>query len=410
MVIGMNGKTRPILVPAYLKEFQCIGSSCEDTCCAGWKVIIDKDTFQKYRETKHPEMKDLLKKNVTRSRSNATMLDYAKIKLDDKDICTLLDDQGLCKVHSLLGPELLSNTCATYPRMLNRLDETVEKSLTLSCPEAARLALLNRSGIDFIEEDEPTDTRGFMNRTLQTVQKSPYFWDLRIFTIQVLQNRRHSIEMRLIVLGLFFQKIESLQQQELVQQLPRIMDDYSSRLDNEQFIQSIKEIPNNLSFQVGMGRSLINYRITDGFSSQRYLECLLDMNKGLSLEDETPIDEVIENYKYANEVYYKPFIEGHEYLLENYMVNYVFKNLFPSDQPTLFESYSMFVVNIILIKLHLIGMSAVHKGLSTDLVIKLIQSYTKVFEHKEDYIGNVRDTIKESGYSTMAHMAVLIKS
>ncbi|MER2171612.1 MAG: flagellin lysine-N-methylase [Psychrobacillus psychrodurans] len=406
----MNRNKRPILVPVYFNEFQCVGSSCEDTCCAGWKVIIDKETFQNYRETKHPVMKDLLKKNVTRNRSNASSIDYAKIKMDDKDTCTLLDDQGLCKVHSLLGPEMLSNTCATYPRMLNKLDETIEKSLTLSCPEAARLALLNQKGIDFIEEEEYSDTRGFMNRTLQTVQKSPYFWDLRIFTIQLLQNRSHSIETRLIILGLFYQKIDSLTELELAQQLPTIIKDFSSRLDNEQFIQSIIEMPSNLSFQLNMGKSLINYRLTDGISSKRYLDCLQDLIKGLSINDETPIERLIENYTHANEMYYMSFMEKHEFMLENYMVNYVFKNLFPSDQSTMFESYTMLILNVILIKLHLVGMASVHKGLSADLVIKLIQSYTKVFEHKEDYIANVRDSLKESGYSTMAHMAVLIKS
>ncbi|WP_313892551.1 flagellin lysine-N-methylase [Psychrobacillus sp.] len=407
----MTEKTRPVLVPAYLKEFQCIGSACEDTCCAGgWAVTIDKGTFQKYRETRHPDMKELLKKNIARNRSSTSVYDYAKIKMDDEGACTLLDERGLCKVHSLLGPEMLSNTCAIYPRLLNNVDETIEKSLTLSCPEAARLALLNPNGIDFLGEEEPANTKGFINNRLQTVQKSPHFWDLRVFTIQVLQNRRHSIEIRLIILGLFFQKIESLNEQELAHQLPIIIEDYSSRLDNEQFIQSIKDIPTNLSLQVGMGRSLIKYRLIGGFSSKRYLDCLHDVIKGLSLEDETPIEKIIENYKHANETYYSPFMQEHEYILENYMVNFVFKSLFPSDQSTMFESYTMLVINVILVKLHLIGMSAVHKGLSTDLVIKLIQSYTKVFEHNAEYIANVRDSLKESGYSTMAHMAVLIKS
>jgi len=44
--------SREILIPDYFPEFSCLGASCEDTCCAGWKVTVDKTTFQKYRNDK----------------------------------------------------------------------------------------------------------------------------------------------------------------------------------------------------------------------------------------------------------------------------------------------------------------------------------------------------------------------
>ncbi|WP_342600376.1 flagellin lysine-N-methylase [Psychrobacillus sp. FSL H8-0483] len=401
---------RHVLVPSYMKNFQCIGSDCEDTCCAGWKVIVDKETFQKYRETKHPLMKELLKKSVSRNRPNTSKDSYAKIQMNEDGACSLLDDEGLCKVQALLGPEMLSNTCAIYPRMLNRVDETVEKSLTLSCPEATRLALLNPNGIDFLEEEEPANTPGFMNRDFQTSPKHSYFWNLRIFTIQLLQDRRRSIETRLIVLGLFFQRIDALSQKEMSEHLSYIMTEYLERLGDDEFLESISQLPSNLSFQVNMGKSLIEYRITDGLTSKRYLDCLQDMISGLSLEEETAMEKVIEKYTNSNEIYYFPYMKEHEYILENYLVNYVFKSLFPNDQPRLFDSYVMLIVNMALIKLHLIGMANTHKGLTTDIVLKLVQSYSKTIDHNASYLVNVRDILKESGYSTMAHMVVLLKS
>ncbi len=54
----MKDTTRPILIPEYMKEFQCIGSECEDTCCAGWRVSVDKDTFMKYRQVENPDLKE----------------------------------------------------------------------------------------------------------------------------------------------------------------------------------------------------------------------------------------------------------------------------------------------------------------------------------------------------------------
>ena len=34
--------------PRYFKEFKCIGGNCEDSCCIGWDIDIDKVTFKQY--------------------------------------------------------------------------------------------------------------------------------------------------------------------------------------------------------------------------------------------------------------------------------------------------------------------------------------------------------------------------
>ena len=40
-------------------------------------------------------------------------------------------------------------------------------------------------------------------------------------------------------------------------------------------------------------------------------------------------EEVIGQYSAACERYYEPFMRDHEYMLEHYLVNFVFRNLFP---------------------------------------------------------------------------------
>ena len=32
--------------PQYLGNFTCIGSDCEDTCCSGWTVSVNKSAFK----------------------------------------------------------------------------------------------------------------------------------------------------------------------------------------------------------------------------------------------------------------------------------------------------------------------------------------------------------------------------
>mgnify|MGYP003308176052 CR=1 FL=1 len=36
-------------IPHYFEEFKCVAAECEDTCCAGWAIMIDEETLEKYR-------------------------------------------------------------------------------------------------------------------------------------------------------------------------------------------------------------------------------------------------------------------------------------------------------------------------------------------------------------------------
>ena len=35
---------------SYYDDFKCIGSKCPNSCCVGWEIDLDINTFQKYRD------------------------------------------------------------------------------------------------------------------------------------------------------------------------------------------------------------------------------------------------------------------------------------------------------------------------------------------------------------------------
>ncbi|MFP3467691.1 hypothetical protein, partial [Leifsonia sp. SIMBA_070] len=59
-----------MLVPDYMERFACIGSACEDTCCSGWTVTIDKPTYKQYRNTKDKELTKLFDEHIKRNKTN----------------------------------------------------------------------------------------------------------------------------------------------------------------------------------------------------------------------------------------------------------------------------------------------------------------------------------------------------
>lgn len=100
-----------------------------------------------------------------------------------------------------------------------------------------------------------------------------------------------------------------------------------------------------------------------------------------------------------------------EYIIENYLVNYVFKNLFPYDHNSFFKSYMMMMIlHCNLIKIHLIGMAAFKNELNEQIAIECIQQFVKTLEHHVSYWDNVREAMEKAGYVSMAHMFILIKS
>ena len=55
--------------------------------------------------------------------------------------CAFLNDENLCDLYKELGPDSLCDTCRLYPRHTEEYEGLRELSLSLSCPEAARLIL-----------------------------------------------------------------------------------------------------------------------------------------------------------------------------------------------------------------------------------------------------------------------------
>lgn len=396
---------RPILIPEYITEFKCIGGACEDTCCAGWKVVVDKKTYQNYQGLTNSVIAKKLRENVKRDDET-----YAYIASNKDTQCSMVLNDGLCSIHKELGEEFLCNTCFIYPRYLSQVGKYVEKSLTLSCPEAARIVLLREEGLGFIESEESSNTRGLLNTVLD-LGEYPYFWDIRYFVIQLLQDRKRSIETRLILLGLFFKKIENMSEDEWQKDLRSVMKHYLDSLNNDVFIASLNGIEGNLDFQLRLIHTLVNFRIAGGVSSEKYKKILQQLTRGLNLDnDGFEIGKVGAKYKEACINFYEPFMKEKEYILENYLVNYVFKNLFPYNYNTLFESYMMLVIHYTIIKFHLVGIASDTKKMSEAIVIECIQQLTKLIEHNNLYLQEVRRVMEELEFNTMGHIFIMIKS
>lgn len=123
--------------PNYYKEFSCIAGSCPDICCAGWQIVIDNKTLKKYQHFKGPFHNRLhndidWKEHVFRQYNRR---------------CAFLNEENLCDIYTEAGPKMLCDTCRNYPRHIEEFEGLREISLSLSCPEAARILLSQKEKV-----------------------------------------------------------------------------------------------------------------------------------------------------------------------------------------------------------------------------------------------------------------------
>ncbi|MAR56077.1 MAG: hypothetical protein CMM93_02745 [Rickettsiales bacterium] len=124
----------------FLEGFQCLGAECEDTCCKGWGMQLTQETVNKYKSDA-PELLEA----VTSGEAAHIM------KRDPNTDYCVKYDQGWCGIHAQYGTDFLGDACHFFPRVTRQLGEASLMTASLSCPEVARLTLLEADAFAIVE-------------------------------------------------------------------------------------------------------------------------------------------------------------------------------------------------------------------------------------------------------------------
>ncbi len=122
-----------LFAPAYYKDFRCIASRCLHSCCVGWEIDVDEETMQKYTA--------LAGEYADEIRGSIDPEGGPHFRLDERDRCPHLDQDGLCRIITALGDGCLCEICREHPRFYHDTAKGKEVGLGLSCEEACRLIL-----------------------------------------------------------------------------------------------------------------------------------------------------------------------------------------------------------------------------------------------------------------------------
>lgn len=170
--------------PDYYKKFNCIADKCPDTCCGKWQIVIDDDSLEKY-EDYNGEYRDELRRKVNWKEG--------VFRHGRSGKCAFLRDDMLCDMYIHMGKNSLCTTCREYPRHTEEFENVREISLSLSCPEVARILMNITDKVTFVTEEDDED---------EVFDDFDYFLysnleDIREVILNVIQDRSVDIRSRI---------------------------------------------------------------------------------------------------------------------------------------------------------------------------------------------------------------------
>jgi lysine-N-methylase len=416
------------LQPSSYHAFRCIGADCEDTCCVGWVINVDKATYEAYQRCEDRELGLRLRQLVTINANGASDDNYSRITIS-RSGCPFLSD-GLCAIQKKLGEKYLSIMCSTYPRVMNVVDDVLQRSLDLSCPEAARLVLSDPDPMEFDQDEgELHDPRLGRLSTLTTSQENSgkpyrYFREIRELVIWLLQYRTYPLSKRLEIVGSLCDRLHELSGPGAISEIPEILKAYRDGVSRDPFHQELDNYCAQPALQLEMALELILGRIGSDYTVPRFLACYREFMEGIAWTAESNMDDIAQRYASAFSQHYTPFMSVHQYMLEHYLVSYVHRTLFPlgapvSDQEALpypmassiRDRCLMIMVNYAIIQTILIGVAGLHRAeFAAGHVLKVIQSFSKTFEHSLSFPGRALQILAGKGVKTCADLAVLVRN
>lgn len=277
----------------YYDRFICIADKCSFTCCQEWKIAVDDDTYSKWVQ---------LGLTKQEARCIKTKDGVRVIELNDQKQCPFLNNQKLCNLVLNYGEEVLSETCASFPRQIHEFIDRIEYSLVSCCPEV----------VDFLnQQDEIKFTTNMLN------MEEDILFQIRTMMITIMQNKKYSISkgMMMIYYNLLdiYQK-EATARIKLDEYMDKaVLEELSEGIDNMKF-ESLDTFEESNELFLDL---IQNYQKEELYSSQLQPIAALAESYSQDYDKQTMLAK---HEKFERE------FSAYEGLFRNYLVSEIFTN------------------------------------------------------------------------------------
>jgi len=418
----------------YMSRFRCIGSECESSCCTGgWKIQVDREHYQKARKAmgSSPASRQEFDAKVERvsgpTRSDAN---YALVVLQDNGGCGFFTG-GLCSLQSRHGADVLSDTCAVYPRSAALSGRRHELTGLASCPEVARQLLLHDDSMDLVQVGPDAFPRPIFHNQLPDHPEAPYvkFHDeLRNLVLDLLSVPGYPLASRLFFVAYFanrtapflYRGVSTLDSERLLAEIERIHNADMLLALHQQFMQLEADptFPSRVvlamvaaRISIPAFRQLLDQIILRYLGAEKHAQAMA----GGSVEALVP--DLVAAYM-EQKAKWAPFEERVDRALTNLYKNYWAREWYASSPNLLMHSIQM-TARIACVRFMLLGhpLLAEAEGASDEKKLELleralvstVQRFSRAFEHDAVFTKDFRERLSGANLISLAHAVCLAR-
>ncbi|WP_238915821.1 flagellin lysine-N-methylase [Clostridium sp. YIM B02555] len=356
-------KTIDILKTTNYDKFKCTADKCKLTCCEGWDVSVDADTYNKWEKDKCSEILKNIK--VKKSGDNVSY----SIAKENHETCPFLDMKGLCEIVKKHGEEYISSICHTFPRVENKFEDRREFSLSCACPEVVEI-ISGLSGKINIFSDNKKATK---NNLLEL--------KVRDTLVNIVQKDNFLLEEKLLVC--FQMLLNILEDEELSEEgLEEELEKYEDSKYLQEVIGMCKEIDSEINESV----EEINYLLLD--ITKNYKEV---SSFELLLKDISDFAEAVkvENLSVKWQEY-KILFEQHSEFAENWIVSDIISSCISDDIEELIISFELIILEYLMVRYAVFLKYCINNN--KEIEIQDIKDYIVTFSR---IIGNNSEAVTE---------------
>lgn len=247
------------LKPFFYDAFYCIGSKCPYTCCGGWRIIADKESYERYGQYEGNIRKKILDCLVYDENGGG---DTYIFRFDGRGMCPLCTEEKLCMLVKEKGEEALCPTCKMFPRE-SIVTNMEEHYMSLGCPAVVSFLKGRKEPLSFVIEENGGNTDGLENasaeeraaieRLLGTIE---FDMAIRNSIVDLLQNREWPLWFREFMAAYCLDKIKEEHNQGKEEATYAMLEKILPPYYMEQFMQELRILPKNEMRQFELFRQI----------------------------------------------------------------------------------------------------------------------------------------------------------
>ena len=382
--------------PDYFKKFKCIASECEDTCCAGWEIVIDDETYSYYNSVKG-KFGERLKNEIILDE------DEENIFVLKGNRCSFLNKDNMCDIYRELGEEYLCYTCKEYPRFTEEFGSLREIGLSLSCPEAARIILRSPEATRFeITEDDD------MVNVYNDISYDIFIQILtsRKVIMNIIQNRSIKLNNRISIILSFAQEIQKKIDENKIKEIEHVRKKYSDDNFLKTYINKLNKFKNQNEIKYDIIHTYFNiYKDIDHINDL----CPKILNETIRYfyGNGFNCDFYVEKHEKFTS-YYRDKEYEYEHLVVYFIFRYFMKGVYDYD---VLAKVKLAIVSMIIIKeLDIVRWIKNGNEFDFDDQIDLVKMYSKDIEHSEENLELLYEIFETNEVFNLKNLLVVINN